>query len=302
MKASLRDAPGEETKETPKKATRDALCGTTVSTAHRYRSENHEKCIFVFSDLSSRKEGYFQLLFELYFLDTVANEAVFLKEILSDTFRVYPMKTYPGVRSSTSLTRHMGEQGIRLRVRKDTKLYGAARGKKPLSADGSAQRTRLPSSQLLSLPRSMSTSSEGAMYQPPPPSSLLSSQLPLSSWDQDIQERPTQRRRTDSASVLAISSTSAEAEEAGQLTFRGPGYMDQDGREADPHEGSSALGPQPYYQSNLATHPPTDHIYQFQGQQPGPYDPIYPVYGFDPSGHGMVEPSMELAEPTPGKS
>ncbi|KAI9863978.1 MAG: hypothetical protein M1824_006016 [Vezdaea acicularis] len=76
---------------------------------------------FVFGDLSVKVEGDFRLRFSLFELRKFGddNQVVHLKSIISELFTVYPAKSFPGMSESTFLSRSFGDQGVRLRIRKE---------------------------------------------------------------------------------------------------------------------------------------------------------------------------------------
>lgn len=96
------------------------LIGTVVSSLHRLKdTDNQDGGFFVFGDLSCKVEGKFRLLFTLYQMQKM--ECVHITSIVSDTFQVYPTKSFPGLAESTFLTRSFSDQGVRLRLRKDSR-------------------------------------------------------------------------------------------------------------------------------------------------------------------------------------
>ncbi|KAK9484162.1 velvet factor-domain-containing protein [Lipomyces starkeyi] len=98
----------------------ETLAGTLVSSLHRVRDGNdREGGYFVFGDLSIKLEGKFRLQFNLFeMLDGAQVE--FITSTISDVFTVYSSRQYPGVLESTSLSRQFSDQGVRLRLRKET--------------------------------------------------------------------------------------------------------------------------------------------------------------------------------------
>ncbi len=96
------------------------LIGTVVSSLHRLKdTDNQDGGFFVFGDLSCKVEGKFRLLFTLYQMQKM--ECVHITSIVSDIFQVYPTKSFPGLAESTFLTRSFSDQGVRLRLRKDSR-------------------------------------------------------------------------------------------------------------------------------------------------------------------------------------
>ncbi|EPE03863.1 developmental regulator [Ophiostoma piceae UAMH 11346] len=96
------------------------LIGTAVSSLHRLKdTDNQDGGFFVFGDLSCKAEGKFRLLFTLYQMQRM--ECLHITSIVSQVFQVYPTKSFPGLAESTFLTRSFSDQGVRLRLRKDSR-------------------------------------------------------------------------------------------------------------------------------------------------------------------------------------
>ncbi|EFX01338.1 developmental regulator [Grosmannia clavigera kw1407] len=96
------------------------LIGTVVSSLHRLKdTDNQDGGFFVFGDLSCKVEGKFRLLFTLYQMQKT--ECFHITSTVSDVFQVYPTKSFPGLAESTFLTRSFSDQGVRLRLRKDSR-------------------------------------------------------------------------------------------------------------------------------------------------------------------------------------
>ncbi|KAL8851678.1 MAG: hypothetical protein Q9221_003409 [Calogaya cf. arnoldii] len=90
---------------------------------------------FIFPDICVRKEGHFRLRYTLF--EMCKTEAVTIKSIISDVFKgksvhtddhaakvnrmdtVYSAKGFPGMTESSDITRRLGEQGVKLRTRKE---------------------------------------------------------------------------------------------------------------------------------------------------------------------------------------
>ena len=98
----------------------NGLVGTLVSSLHKLKDHsNVDGGFFVFGDLSAKVEGRYRLLFTLYEMkDGLCMQR---STVLSAVFRVYPMKTFPGMSESTFLTRSFSDQGVRLRLRKESR-------------------------------------------------------------------------------------------------------------------------------------------------------------------------------------
>ncbi|ORZ23478.1 velvet factor-domain-containing protein [Absidia repens] len=94
--------------------------GTTVQSLHRLRDRNNEDgAFFIFADVSIRMEGFFRLRFTLF--EIIESYATCRCSVLSDAFQVYSPKSFPGMSESTFLTRSFSEQGVRIRIRKETR-------------------------------------------------------------------------------------------------------------------------------------------------------------------------------------
>ncbi|KAI8365286.1 velvet factor-domain-containing protein [Radiomyces spectabilis] len=102
------------------------LVGTVVSNAYQLVDTNNENGVFfVFPDLSVRTEGQFCLKF--IFIDLSAGEpltmsTMVLDEVFCRPFSVYPAKTFPGMTESTALSRCFAQQGIKIAIRKGTRI------------------------------------------------------------------------------------------------------------------------------------------------------------------------------------
>ena len=99
-----------------------ALVGVTNTTLHRITLTDETtrsqiiKGVFAFTDLSVRQEGMYYLLFNLF--EVRKGEIIHRTECLSDQFKVYPAKTFPGMKTSTAFTDQLKKVGIRVRVSK----------------------------------------------------------------------------------------------------------------------------------------------------------------------------------------
>ncbi|KAM7188624.1 Velvet factor domain containing protein [Naviculisporaceae sp. PSN 640] len=98
------------------------LVGTVVSSLYSLKdTDNTQGGFFVFGDLSVRKEGTYRLEFILYELRLQDKECWQLTRTTSEPFVVYAHKLFPGIEESTFLTRSFSDQGVRLRLRKDSR-------------------------------------------------------------------------------------------------------------------------------------------------------------------------------------
>ncbi|KAI7867011.1 velvet factor-domain-containing protein [Spinellus fusiger] len=95
--------------------------GSMVQSLHKLKDiDDKEGGFFVFADISVRLEGFFKLRFTMF---EIEGENVHrICSVLSDTFQVYSPKTFPGMSESTFLTRSFSDQGVRIRIRKETRV------------------------------------------------------------------------------------------------------------------------------------------------------------------------------------
>ncbi|RYP85419.1 hypothetical protein DL769_000972 [Monosporascus sp. CRB-8-3] len=98
------------------------LMGTTVSSPFVGQDENNEEgCFFCFPDLSCRTPGTFRLKFALVVLDPVAGNGMktpLAATVMSEAFKVYNAKDFPGMQASTALTKKLKEQGCLISIKK----------------------------------------------------------------------------------------------------------------------------------------------------------------------------------------
>lgn len=122
--AYLEPANGQVTPE-ERKSVGSNLMGTTASSLHRLKNmSNQDIAVFVFPDLTVKKEGQFQLRFVLMNLEEdqgTPGEWVTICQCYSDVFTVHSSRTFPGMAESTPLTRMFADQGVRVRLRKDSR-------------------------------------------------------------------------------------------------------------------------------------------------------------------------------------
>ncbi|KAH7093080.1 velvet factor, partial [Paraphoma chrysanthemicola] len=107
----------------------DPLTGTLVSSLHCLKNhENKEGGFFIFGDISVKVVGRFRLRFSIH--EVVPDDcAWYLGGAISEPFDVSLPKDYRGLKESTYLSRAFSDQGVRLRLRKDTR--GGAGMKRP---------------------------------------------------------------------------------------------------------------------------------------------------------------------------
>ncbi|KAI8984429.1 velvet factor-domain-containing protein [Mycotypha africana] len=96
------------------------LMGSVISSPSFLKDYNPHETVnkrayfFAFPDLSVRITGQFRLQFSL--IDLARNKIV--SDVFSDPFTVYPAKSYPGMKESSPLSKHLAHQGLKLTVRK----------------------------------------------------------------------------------------------------------------------------------------------------------------------------------------
>ncbi|WPH00261.1 Hypothetical protein R9X50_00308500 [Acrodontium crateriforme] len=105
------------------------MIGQTSSSLHRLKDVNNKDGgFFVFGDISIRKTGNLRLKFNLF--NTENDQVVYLKSIVSETFKVVTSKDFKGVAQSTHLSRTFSDQGVRLRLRKEARTMGGSSNQK----------------------------------------------------------------------------------------------------------------------------------------------------------------------------
>lgn len=129
-------APGRAA--TPNQPNFPVLTGTPVA-GMAYLDRPSQAGYFIFPDLSVRHEGKYRLGFSLYEelknttdYDSEANatdakiqESAHVShrlEVKSTPFTVFSAKKFPGLSSSTALSRMVAEQGCRVRIRRDVRM------------------------------------------------------------------------------------------------------------------------------------------------------------------------------------
>ncbi|KAJ3207174.1 hypothetical protein HDU82_003995 [Entophlyctis luteolus] len=111
MYASLIDCDTDEEVNILHDGKTRSMTGSIVSSLYRLRDlDNKEGSFFVFPDLSFS-------LFEI--CDT---EMFFCTSIVSNFFTVYSSKKFPGTEETTFLSKAFADQGIKIRVRKETRV------------------------------------------------------------------------------------------------------------------------------------------------------------------------------------
>ncbi|KAI7886404.1 velvet factor-domain-containing protein [Mucor mucedo] len=99
------------------------LSGSTVCSLYRLRDiDNTDGGFFVFGDLAVKKAGVYKLHFSLF--ELVGDKVETHKAMYSNEFTVYTSKQYPGVIESSFLSRTFSDQGIKIKVRKESRSNG----------------------------------------------------------------------------------------------------------------------------------------------------------------------------------
>jgi velvet factor protein len=135
LKKITKDETGETHEET---VDGNKLSGSIVSSLHRLRNtENRDVGYFVFADMYPKDPGEYRLLFTLYEMAREGSPSfVELATIESASFPVWPIKSFPGLKQSTYLTRAISDQGVRVRLRKDSRQSLSNRRKRHVSLTG----------------------------------------------------------------------------------------------------------------------------------------------------------------------
>lgn len=135
LKKITKDESGETHEET---VDGNKLSGSIVSSLHRLRNtDNRDVGYFVFADMYPKDPGEYRLLFSLYEMAREgAPSFVELATIESAAFPVWPIKSFPGLKQSTYLTRAISDQGVRVRLRKDSRQSLSNRRKRHVSMMG----------------------------------------------------------------------------------------------------------------------------------------------------------------------
>ncbi|KAM0508590.1 hypothetical protein ACHAPB_002093 [Verticillium nonalfalfae] len=120
--------------QTPAATTPPVLTGAPVS-GMAYLDRPAEAGYFLFPDLSVRHEGRYVLGFSLYEelkdemdqdadpVDDGPTPGFYLRmKVQSAPFVVFSAKKFPGLTSSTTLSRTISEQGCRVRIRRDVRM------------------------------------------------------------------------------------------------------------------------------------------------------------------------------------
>lgn len=122
------------------------LVGSLASSIHRLRdTDNMEGGFFVFGDLSVKQEGRYRLRFTLYERDQShpTPSFCFVGELITNVFTVFPAKLFPGMTDSTALTRTFSDQGVKVRLRKDSSTMAARKRSRQANESSTATNSLL---------------------------------------------------------------------------------------------------------------------------------------------------------------
>lgn len=91
----------------------------------------------MFGDISVRHQGRFRLLFSLFERDESIGTPSFsfVSDIVTNVFTVFQPNLFPGMADSTTLTRSFCEQGVKVKLRKDSSALATRKRTRP-DADG----------------------------------------------------------------------------------------------------------------------------------------------------------------------
>lgn len=108
--------------------------GTLVASPFYGKDEfGVDGCFFCFPDLSCRTTGRYRLKFNMVSLNPMGMVAgdrrPFCASIISNVVVVYAAKDFPGMSSSSKLTRRLKEQGCLISVKKGIERVGEKRPK-----------------------------------------------------------------------------------------------------------------------------------------------------------------------------
>ena len=138
------------------------LTGVAVAST-AYLQKPKEAGYFIFPDLSVRHEGWYRLKFSLFEAvkhaddadvdrpfdqnasdanrDVISHQSMANRmEVQSSPFQVFSAKKFPGLSESTTISRHLADQGCRVRIRREIRQRKRAGEEKP-EDDGHSSRT-----------------------------------------------------------------------------------------------------------------------------------------------------------------
>jgi hypothetical protein len=94
------------------------LVGSFTSELYKIRDidTGAPQYVFVFPDLSIRQEGHYKLRVSVY--QRLGEEIIYRGSTVTNTFRVYAAKEFPGMAKTTTLTHLLKDFGIRVKSSK----------------------------------------------------------------------------------------------------------------------------------------------------------------------------------------
>ncbi|CAE6515264.1 unnamed protein product [Rhizoctonia solani] len=94
-------------------------------------TEGKTVILFVFADLSVKREGHFVYryrCFNLFSRVAGSDDVPITAELFSGVFVIYSTKEFPGLQASTTLTKHLGRWGVRVNLRENSRGKRNKRG------------------------------------------------------------------------------------------------------------------------------------------------------------------------------
>ncbi|KAI9485929.1 MAG: velvet factor-domain-containing protein [Benjaminiella poitrasii] len=93
--------------------------GRTVSSLYNLRDlDGSEGAFFVFPDISVRLEGNYRL--QMCLFEIQEQSVNYITSVLTEQFTVYSAKNFPGMQRSCPLIKSFAEQGLKIRIRKES--------------------------------------------------------------------------------------------------------------------------------------------------------------------------------------
>ncbi|KAK8115923.1 hypothetical protein PG984_012425 [Apiospora sp. TS-2023a] len=132
-KTTPKDGGDRDTRDEESKTIGAYMAGSTVSSLHRLKdTDNRDSGFFIFPDLTVKKEGWYRIRFTLMTMEENRTENrietagfdgswITICNIHSKPFQVHTARTFPGMAESTFMTRSFSDQGVRIRLRKDSR-------------------------------------------------------------------------------------------------------------------------------------------------------------------------------------
>jgi hypothetical protein len=302
--------------QTPAATTPPILSGTPVS-GLSYLDRPKAAGYFLFPDLSVRHEGRYNLEFAMYEqvkgfkqedAEVPAPDSVnapcgnfhYRMTIKSNDFSVFSAKKFPGLATSTTLSRTVAEQGCRVRIRRDVRMRRRPDSKAgPDNEDGEegySRRRRTQSPETAARARSMSNHS-----------------VDHKSSEPIMQRRPSHAADYNSQPPFGGPHSAGHMSFVGQNNLRFPQPAPPPPQEQQQHhhlppapiKQSSSVPASPSYpnyppQTSFYPPPPSPITHQGYSERPLPQEIRYGQAGFDyrrPSEPEYRRDSMESVQP-----